>query len=201
MTTIISRVYSTAAAAADATALLVRKGYAKADMHTFAGGAGEHAAAAMADMGVHAGAIRAVVGALPANGALVVAKAGFGQAKAISALLDGFDPLSGDSVYVQRTYDQPAAKTRYLPVLPDKPWLIFSDGFMPPAIMKNDKPSHAILLDHKPKATLMKDGLPFSNTSGIPALLKDYKPRAGLLAEPFPLSSLFRLPMLTRGWR
>jgi hypothetical protein len=200
MTTIISRVYSTAATAADAVAMLGKKGFAKADMETFAGGAGDRASAALAGMGVNAGAVQALVSALPAKGAMVVVRAGFGQAKMASALLDGFDPVSAGATYMHRTYDTPAAKTRYLPVLPNKPWLIFSEGFMPPAIFKNDRPSHAILLDHKPKANLIKDWLPFSSTSGLPALVKSRQPRAKLLAEPFPFSSLFRMKMLS-GWR
>jgi hypothetical protein len=203
MTTIISRLFATEEVAASAIAALKKKGFPKEAIDLHEGGTHalpESIVQSLTAQGMYESAARHIARTVQQGGALVVTRAGFGQARKAMAILDAFEPLDlGDvptALYVERKAPTPAAPTRYLPVLPNRPWLIFSDGFFPPALIKNDRPSSAILLDHKPKASLLDMAQPFSMTAGLP-LLSTKGPKASLLAEPFPLSSLFRFPMLT----
>jgi hypothetical protein len=203
MTTIISRLFATDEAAAEAVAALRRKGFTKSAVEVHAGGVTslpESIVTSLKANGVPESTARHIARAAQGGAALVVARAGFGQAAKAKAILDDLEPLSmGDittDVYVQAHYPTPTSPARYLPVLPSKSWLIFSEGIFPPALIRNDRPSSAILLNHKPKASLLTSTpYPFSMTAGLP-LLSRSGPRASLLAEPFPLSSLFRFPML-----
>jgi hypothetical protein len=177
MTTIITRYYATAEAAAAATTQLAEEEMRMEFFDRFEGGATEDA---IIRAGLYPSAAKAFAARLAKGGSLVVVRAPFGQTYFVKDILDAHGPIDSgvdcSEVYVESQPSNPQHHNKYLPVLLDSDTLIFS-GSMMPAVARNWSFSKMLgmpLLSNKPagRAKLLSDNpTPFSSALGLPLLI------------------------------
>jgi hypothetical protein len=175
MTTIVTRLYSTAAEADAVVAALKKAGFTKFPVGAVKAATKGDPMPAMRALGVYEGAAKAYAGSLKADAAMVVAHAPFGKSFDVAAIMDAHHPLPSpakyDAVYVPAKEPPSRWAKRSAPaVVFSSTALALSDGVFPPAVIRNHRPLNSVITNHRPRAGLISGT--FSDKIGFPLLTR-----------------------------
>jgi hypothetical protein len=183
MTTIVTRLYSTAAEADAVVAALKKAGFSKFPVGAVKAATKGDPMPAMRALGVYEGAAKAYAGSLKGDAAMVIAHAPFAKSFNVAAIMDAHHPLPSpakyDAVYVPAKEPPSRWSKRSAPaVIFSSPSasLALSDGMFPPAVIRNHRPLNSVITNHRPKAGLVNGT--FSEKIGLPLLSRRSTARA-----------------------
>jgi hypothetical protein len=183
MAQVITGIYRDQATGLAASDALKRKGYE--GIKLIAGAGDEGVLASLVGHGLTQGEAAGLAAIVRNGGAVVSARAEFGQASEVSAVLNSYKPADLRSAAVSDGSDGGSAA----PFSDAFGWKVLSNGAAPfsnffglnPSV--KSKPMHVNLMRHAPA--------PFSTSLGLKTLLRN----------PAPFSSLFKLPTLSKSRR
>lgn len=194
MTRIITGVYNdqtTGQAAADA---LRQRGFG-ADAVRIDSGAQDGVEASLLGHGLSQADANAFAGVARNGGAVVSARAEFGEAARATQVLESFSPSEIRSTsargFTGNAHTGTGRQTATTPEsIGDNPAPLSSSLGLP-VLSESDKPSAALISDN---------AAPLSKSLGLPVLSQSDRPSAALMSDnPAPFSALLHLPLLTRS--